>query len=435
MEKLETLKTQVSGNPKPDAAIGDSPQKRFSFFRFSSTPSKVIPAPKVPAKEPLLKGVHLSKTSGKLAAIEKWVDLEEKIVHGYKRQQIPAPSLGSPEKSRKSFSLFRFSSSTPAKVIPVTPNVSPKEAPKGVPRGETNGGLEAIEKRMDLEEKIVSEYRGQRIALPKSTPPLSIASSVTYTTGLPTLKKSSSGTTPFRYWDILIWGLGLVLAGFLVFLYIRELPLKQDVSHQIAGILEEKSRLEQSYKEAKTVSGEQKEKLQQQSLRIQRMNGELRMLREKAVRADRLEKTYRQELMRITTDYEIQLDALRASLRTKDEIVTALKAQMKAIEQMIDRGTLSAVSGAASLVARQASFGRNEALQGKVTQVNFRQGYFVVNIGSELGARSGVPLKVYRDGVLVGDAVADRVYPTMSSVTMLGRTPLYTVREGDFVSF
>ena len=434
MEKLETLKTQVSGNPKPDAAIGDSPQKRFSFFRFSSTPSKVIPAPKVPAKEPLLKGVHLSKTSGKLAAIEKWVDLEEKIVHGYKRQQIPAPSLGSPEKSRKSFSLFRFSS-TPSKVIPVTPNVSPKEAPKGVPRGETNGGLAAIEKRMDLEEKIVSEYRGQRIALPKSTPPLSIASSVTYTTGLPTLKKSSSGTTPFRYWDILIWGLGLVLAGFLVFLYIRELPLKQDVSHQIAGILEEKSRLEQSYKEAKTVSGEQKEKLQQQSLRIQRMNGELRMLREKAVRADRLEKTYRQELMRITTDYEIQLDALRASLRTKDEIVTALKAQMKAIEQMIDRGTLSAVSGAASLVARQASFGRNEALQGKVTQVNFRQGYFVVNIGSELGARSGVPLKVYRDGVLVGDAVADRVYPTMSSVTMLGRTPLYTVREGDFVSF
>ena len=434
MEKLETLKTQVSGNPKPDAAIGDSPQKRFSFFRFSSTPSKVIPAPKVPAKEPLLKGVHLSKTSGKLAAIEKWVDLEEKIVHGYKRQQIPAPSLGSPEKSRKSFSLFRFSS-TPSKVIPVTPNVSPKEAPKGVPRGETNGGLEAIEKRMDLEEKIVSEYRGQRIALPKSTPPLSIASSVTYTTGLPTLKKSSSGTTPFRYWDILIWGLGLVLAGFLVFLYVRELPLKQDVSHQIAGILEEKSRLEQSYKEAKTVSGEQKEKLQQQSLRIQRMNGELRMLREKAVRADRLEKTYRQELMRITTDYEIQLDALRASLRTKDEIVTALKAQMKAIEQMIDRGTLSAVSGAASLVARQASFGRNEALQGKVTQVNFRQGYFVVNIGSELGARSGVPLKVYRDGVLVGDAVADRVYPTMSSVTMLGRTPLYTVREGDFVSF
>ena len=434
MEKLKTLKTQVSGNPKPDAAIGDSPQKRFSFFRFSSTPSKVIPAPKVPAKEPLLKGVHLSKTSGKLAAIEKWVDLEEKIVHGYKRQQIPAPSLGSPEKSRKSFSLFRFSS-TPSKVIPVTPNVSPKAAPKGVPRGETNGGLAAIEKRMDLEEKIVSEYRGQRIALPKSTPPLSIASSVTYTTGLPTLKKSSSGTTPFRYWDILIWGLGLVLAGFLVFLYVRELPLKQDVSHQIAGILEEKSRLEQSYKEAKTVSGEQKEKLQQQSLRIQRMNGELRMLREKAVRADRLEKTYRQELMRITTDYEIQLDALRASLRTKDEIVTALKAQMKAIEQMIDRGTLSAVSGAASLVARQASFGRNEALQGKVTQVNFRQGYFVVNIGSELGARSGVPLKVYRDGVLVGDAVADRVYPTMSSVTMLGRTPLYTVREGDFVSF
>ena len=32
MEKLKTLKTQVSGNPKPDAAIGDSPQKRFSFF-------------------------------------------------------------------------------------------------------------------------------------------------------------------------------------------------------------------------------------------------------------------------------------------------------------------------------------------------------------------------------------------------------------------
>jgi hypothetical protein len=233
------------------------------------------------------------------------------------------------------------------------------------------------------------------------------------------------------------------LAGLFAFFYLRELPLRQDTSSRIAGILAEKSRLEQSYAKIKIVSDEQRGKLQRLGRQVQRMSGELRFSREKAARVDLLEKTYRQELMRITTDYEIQLDTLRESLRSRDEIVTALRTQMQAIEQMIDQGSLSAVSGIASRAAQHESSGSNapafprgdDLSQGKVTQVNTSQGFFVVNTGSESGTRSGVEVKVYREGALIGVGVTDRVYPTMSSVTMRDRRALYDVREGDLVLF
>ena len=368
MEKLKSGKIQIISHQEQGAATRGRSSKRFSFFGFSSsTPPHATPgASNVSPKEPLLRGIHLSKTSGQLAAIEKWVDLEEKIVH---------------------------------------------------------------------------EYQNRKTSPSKSTPPRSTSSSVSYAAGMPALKQSSSGNSPFLRWSAVLWISGWAVAGLFAFFYARELPLKQDASLRIAGILAEKSSLEKSYTEVKTASEAQRSSLRQLNRRIQGMNGELKTFREKAAGADLLGKTYRQELMRITIDYEIQLDSLRGALRSRDEIIAALRAQMRAFEQMIDQGTLAAVSGVASRAADELS-GRNtpdflepnEPLQGKVTQLNIRQGFFVVNIGSEHGARSEGVVGVYRDGILVGKGVMDRVYPTMSSVTMSSPKALYAIREGDLVS-
>jgi hypothetical protein len=370
MDKLKSGKIQIISNQGRSVVIGKKAPPFFSFFRFSSSAplNAAFAASKVSLKEPLLKGVHLSKTSGRLAAIEKWVDLEEKIVHDYKNRKTPSA---------------------------------------------------------------------------KPIPPLSISSTVSYASTMPVLKKSAPGSGSALRWNTVLWVSGWALAGLFAFFYLRELPLRQDTSSRIAGILAEKSRLEQSYAKIKIVSDEQRGKLQRLGRQVQRMSGELRFSREKAARVDLLEKTYRQELMRITTDYEIQLDTLRESLRSRDEIVTALRTQMQAIEQMIDQGSLSAVSGIASRAAQHESSGSNapafprgdDLSQGKVTQVNTSQGFFVVNTGSESGTRSGVEVKVYREGALIGVGVTDRVYPTMSSVTMRDRRALYDVREGDLVLF
>jgi hypothetical protein len=370
MDKLKSGKIQIISNQGRNAVIGKKSPQRFSFFKLSlSTPSSAAPAASgVSLKEPLFKGVHLSKTSGRLAAIEKWVDLEEKIVHDYKNRKTPSA---------------------------------------------------------------------------KPTPPLNISSTVSYAAGMPALERPSSGSSSVLRWSTVLWASGWILAGIFAFFYAKELPLKQDASSRIAGILAEKTRLEQSYAKIRIVSDEQRGKLQQLNGRIRRINGELRVSREKAARVDLLEKTYRQELMRITIDYEMQLDSLRGFLRTRDEIVTALRTQMQAIEQMIDQGSLAAVSGVASRAAQRGSSGPdatafpggNDLSQGKVIQVNVSQNFFVVNAGSERGTRSGAKVKIYREGTLIGEGATDRVYPTMSSVTMRDPRALYDVREGDLVLF
>ena len=364
MEKLKSGKIKIVSHQDRHTIPQGKTSHRFSFFKFSSAAPGSIPsaATKVSPKEPLLKGVHLSKTSGRLAAIEKWVDLEEKIVHAYQDRKNnparPAPSLG-------------------------------------------------------------------------------MASSVSYATGMPGLKRASSGGSSFLRWSVILFVTGWAVAGLFAFFYARELPFKHDASLRIAGILDEKNRLEQSYSEIKTFSEEQRGSIQKLDGRIQRMTGELQTFREKAADHALLEKKYREELMRITTDYEIQLDSLRGALRSRDEIITSLRAQMQAIEKMIDQGSLAAFSGVASRVAQHGPvvWSGDEFLQGKVIAVSNRQGFFSVNIGAERGARSGREITIYRGNVPVGVGVVDRVYPTTSSVTMANPRALSEVREGDRVTF
>jgi hypothetical protein len=218
---------------------------------------------------------------------------------------------------------------------------------------------------------------------------------------MPALKKAVPKHNSFLRWSALLWVSGWAIAAVFSVFYAKELPLKQEASLRIAGILTEKNGLEQSYAAIKTLSNDQHDKLQQLNSRIQSMSTELKKAREKAAKVDFWEKTYRQELMRITTDYEVQLDSLRASLRTRDEIIAALRAQMQAVEQMIDQGSLAAVSGVASRTAHRDSLDRNvpasprrdESLQGKVTLVNIRQRFFVVNAGADRGAGRGLRLR------------------------------------------
>ena len=370
MEKLKSGKIKIISHAGSSTATGGASRPRFSFFRSASPASAhTLPeASKAFPKEPLLKGGHLSKTSGKMAAIEEWVDLEEKIVHAYGNRKAPSA---------------------------------------------------------------------------KPTPSLNLASTVSYAASMPVLKRPSAGGSPFLRWGAVLVVAGWVLACLFAFFYARELPLKREASLRFSGILEEKNRLEQSYMAVKKSSEEQSATIQKMDRRIQRMSGELQIFREKVSGSDLLEKKYRQELMRITTDYEIQLDALRGSLRSRDEIIASLRAQMQSIEKMIDQGSLSAVSGIASRVTQPGAFAPSdfasqsgeEVSRGRVTVVNSRQGFFAVDIGSDRGARSGRPIQVFREGAFVGEGILDRVYPTMSSVTMKNPRALYAVREGDLVTF
>ena len=448
--------------------------KRSSFFDlFSSARAGIHRRTSTTVlKESPLKNFRFHVPRANLAAIESWVGLEEKIVHDYtERKTTPSktaipprvpnvfqkvnPTASVPLAPKKEPAPFRFFTSLryskvfqhPARPLGKTePSVAKEPLRKSSYPHTPQAKLAEIKNWVGLEEKIIHDYAekktvssGRTVSLPKIPPKQSPAAFETFSTqttiSLPNASKteeplrSTITKKSFKFPERALLLPGWLLASVFIFLFVQEVPRVREVSLQLAEVQSKKTWLEQSYADLKKVSVEK-------SAEIQWLNSQLRDMAAELRTAQGQRDAYKLDLTRIAARYESQINVLREDVRTRDAVVSVLKAQIQAFEGILDRGGIAAVPGAASQVFQPSStITPAYSAHGKVTTVNGRQGFFVIDMGAEQGVRSGSAVAVSRGSTGVTVGRIDRVYPTMSAVIVPDNRVLSNIFEGDTVSF
>ena len=329
---------------------------------------------------------------------------------------------------KKSGSFFGLFASTGAEnrgkaTLAVLKEPLPKVAHPHVPKADR----ELVKSWVGLEERIVHDYKEQKSAFFKHRPLLS-KTPVKPKPSVPAFETFSTQTTfslsssspklkdPVRIPKKASRGIGRSLSMFaglavcaLVLVYVQGVLSSQAVSRQLVQLRNEKKQLEQSYAVLKNASANQTAEMQWMNSQLRTRATELKTAQDQNnTFSQNLEKRYRGELMRLTIQYETQLNTLREAVQTRDAIVNALRAQTQAFEKIMDPARIAAVSGGAAGFSRRA---RTPAFQGSILSVNGRQGFVVVNLGSDQGARSGRGVIISRDGVELAVGRIDRVYP------------------------
>ncbi|GEM_PF-1615563 len=488
MQKLIDKKIEITPRRGQNASRPLAPKKEMTFFGLFTSPRVEShgKATTTVFKEPALRSSPPSVPRANLIAVKSWVALEEKIVHDYKEQKtaqlkaaLPLPktstkqflsvpsNLNNPEKkisvplaAKKGFTLFSFFNSSREEArlkntAPVLRGSVLKSPPLNVPRA----NVAAVTKWVALEEKIIHDYREQKTAQFKNVIPVSkipvkqspripakqpLPAFETFTTqtavplspSIPKFKdpprsskKAFSGLAEF----LLVCG--WLVAGALILMYLQGALSNREALKRLTQLQSERDQLKQSYVELQNASVTQSAKIKGLNSQLRGLEGDLRTLQEnKAEYGRSLEKKYRAELMRITAEYETQIDVLRGTIRTKDAIVNALKAQSHAFERIIEQAGKSALSGAAAGLSQEPfSSAETSTLQGKVASVN--GALVVINMGATQGVSSGRLIKIFRAGVGIAEGSIDRIYPTMSVAVLRNASMLQMIRQGDSVSF
>lgn len=380
MQKHNGTKIQITPRSGQGVSVAASPKKGHSFFSFFGPKKNGAPggAAVINLKAPPLKKIQPSLPRADLNAVKNWVALEEKIVHDYKehKRALPKPPPLAAKIPGKPFlpAFETFSTQTTVSVA---------------------GGLPRIKDAARIQKKA----------------PLSLGG----------------------FLSALAW----IAACVLVFVAVQGILPHWDASRQLTQLQNEKQQLEQSYSELKAASANQAAEMRWMQSQFRDIAVKLKTAQdEKTASSQALEKRYREELMRLTLQYENQLDVLRADVRTRDAIVGALKAQAQAFEKVLDPARMAAVSGVAAGFSRQPFVGvGSSAPQGRILSVNGRQGFVVINLGGEQGAHSGRWVVISRDGTGLTAGRIDRVYPSMASVLIRDAGVLPMLQEGDTVSF
>ena len=231
--------------------------------------------------------------------------------------------------------------------------------------------------------------------------------------------------------------LGWVLVSALVFFFFKEVMLRKHISSQYAQILAEKKELTQSYEGLKIVLSGQRKEIQYLDRKLHAMAEELSFSKKKEAAFGLAEQAQREELIRTTSRYEEQLDFTRKLILARDEALNVLRAQMQASKNLVDVSSAAGISGALAVQQKQLPVSPDAvpAVRGKVTVVNARYRFVVTNLGSDRGANSGRGVDIYQNGKKLATGIIDRVYPTMSAVTILDQDSLNRVQEGNAVSF
>jgi ElaB/YqjD/DUF883 family membrane-anchored ribosome-binding protein len=310
--------------------------------------------------------------------------------------------------------------------------------------------LGAIRNWAGQEEKIVRDYKEQRRALfarhslrpesPEKSSPKAFETFSTQTTfsGIPgTSKTVRVPGKASRFFGKVLPVIAWLAACALVLVYVQGILSSREASRQLAQVQSEKKQLEQSYAALESTSVHQAAEMRWMSSQLRDQAAELKTAQDQKESMGRsLEKRYAEELMRITLQYESELDALRGAVQTRDAIVNALKAQMKAFEKFVNPAKIAAVSGGAAGISRQPFAGAGTpGVQGQILSVNGRQGFVVIDLGSERGAHSGRLVVISRNGTELTTGRVDRVYPSMSAVLIHDAGISSTLQEGDAVSF
>ncbi|HOW59281.1 MAG TPA: hypothetical protein PLO78_06110 [Candidatus Omnitrophota bacterium] len=395
MEKLKDKTTQSNLTNSQGVSAHRVSKKSFSLWGFLNVAGPMAGSGehgKTLLKEPSKGPVFQNSPSSNTSKVRKWVGLEEKVVRDYKRK-----------------SLFPFEKSVPA----TKPAANVIKSP-------------ALEKQ-----KTADAFIAQTVTL--SSSPLSRPIG-------PVTKKKESVVWIFLTFLILA---GLPIGTFVLFhpekFRIKTERISQEMLATLASTQAENKKLENVYSKLQNVSTDQRNEIRRLNFELRNLSEELKSVRKKETVLSANEKSYRSELMRITAQYEIQLDTMRQQIAGRDEIIMALKAQIKAFEKIIDESGFAGVAGAASHMAVRGqasmSFQDNPSANGKVTLIHDRYRFIVINMGAQQGARFGQRVNIYQEGRKITEGVVDRVYPTISAVTISDRFGLSMIREGDAISF
>ena len=390
MQKLKERRIQVISRNGQIVASQEAPRRTFSFFGLFSSSKSNSPSHSVLLKESSPKAQRPLPPKTDLAAVQSWVAMEERIVHDYKAQ----------------------------KAVPVKPVVVPAKQP--------------VQEKAPVFETLSIQTVTSVPSFPEKVQ-----------------KSSQEEKRSFFRLGTTILALGWLLAGFIAFFYAGEVSLRQDITLKLAKSQGENGQLEKSVATLKATASEQRGDLQKQRGELQELHtqvrtlsGELGAAQSKAAAYTAMEKSYRDELLRVTAQYEEQIDSMRKLVLVRDELVKTLQTHVQAIDKLVTEGGLATAFSAAVKAMEdqksQAAEKARTALQqppGEVVMVNRPYQFIVINLGADQGAITGGLINIFQDGKPLAKGRLERVYPSMSAVTVLDENALGEVKEGDRVSF
>jgi len=383
MQKLKERKIQVIRRNGQMVAPLEVPRRTFSFLGLFSSSKSNSPSHSVLLKDASLSGHGVTPLRTDLAAVRSWVALEERIVHDYTAQRA----------------------------VPAKPVVFPAKHP--------------VQEKAPIFETLTSQTVTSAPGLPEKVQ-----------TPSPKRKRSF-----FRLLGTTVLTLGWVLAGVVAFFYSGEVSLKQDITLKLARSQGENRQLERSVATFKAAASEQRAELQKLNSQVRTMAVELGAAQSKAAAYTAMEESYRSELLRVTAQYEEQLDSMRKIVLVRDELVKTLQTHIQAIDKLVSEGGLATAFTAAVKAMEdqknQAAEKTQVAMppQGEVVMVNRQYQFIIVNLGADQGAVTGGLVSIFQDGKPLAKGRLERVYPAMSAVTVLDDSALGEVKEGDRVSF
>lgn len=383
-------------------------------------------------------------------AVASWVAMEERIVHDpkvslervsgdvkFKKIKIVGPQVppaagrtASKEKA-SSGGLFSFLRPRSSRENPTSVSTEIKGSQEAVvralPLDLSKAHVAAVKNWVVSEEEAVLGHREQKTLAPKDAGP-EIKSSSSPSPLLP--QKLSPRTNAFPAQRTLsmkepvrdlrgasqglrkfLWVSGWIVAGVFMFFYVREISLTYKAEQRSSHLQNEKYELEQSYAALKNTSDDQAAEMVWLRSQLQDMTWEL-----KGARAD--------------------IVTLQNTVRTKDEIALALKAQTEALEKIVSQQAKAAtVPTPADPSGDTGARWEASAIRGQITSINDRQGFVVTNVGSSQGIRSGQWVMIARFDKKLGFGRIDRAYPTMSVAKLRDPKMFQVIREGDSVYF
>ncbi|HNX68127.1 MAG TPA: hypothetical protein PLL75_03270 [Candidatus Omnitrophota bacterium] len=352
-------------------------------------------------------GRSIPDAAGVLPEVKKWVALEERIIHNYHEKEA-APEVVRPVPSRRSFSGIAPRTVLPERVVPkIRVKIRPpvKEAPR---TSQQSIAYSAVFKK-------------------ETAPSVS--------------KASSRGRS-------LLLIAGWLAAGFVVSLLAGEISSHRETSLKFAQVWGEHKQLEKFYNELQATLSDRESEVRRLNGQVRDLTGELRAVQQKMLLSGSKESAYREELVRVTAHYEAQLEATRGLLRNQENLIRTLQSQASSMKNQIGKKDLAAAIAPVlerleirpemrELPSSETAVGTplsGTSVQGRVIMVNAQYHFVIVDIGSDQGVREGRTAEIFRNGVKWTSGKVERVYPSMSTVTVLDSSASSDLREGDIVS-
>lgn len=242
--------------------------------------------------------------------------------------------------------------------------------------------------------------------------------------------------------------LSLVLAGGIYYLFQKERSKNIDLKAELDDVNAKYSLTETKLNSSEKLISELNSKLQEASLRVERLNTDLkRELTSKQEAVTKLEQLRvdleKQKELRL--DLEKKLSKVQGELSNAQAQLSALETQKKFLETKVkdlenqtspvELGQI--VVGPSDNTAQTTSGGfiEDEIMstgpEAKVLVVNKDYNFAVLSLGSKDGIKLGDIFSIYHNKQYLGDVKVEKIHDSMSAAGFLSQNILAQISEGD----